>query len=331
MDDPGPTTGAGGPAAHRSREPPGGSTSHGTAFARWAVWPSGCTCPCHEVEAALRARGCFSPTSLDEIGHRGGSPPGRSHRREEDERYSVENCARPRGAAAAAHDPGSRGAAAEVRRGSHPEVDRRRGPSHPGSGLSDPCPDRGELRAQLSDETHAEPRGTAPARVPAGLSLPEARSNSAGTARIVGLSTGATARRSPIVIYRVTDHQGDQLREHTRAALASSRRAPDVALGSSDLPGRCGRSSSLDQVSVTLMAAGWVRRRRRILRRSRDHGIDELQFDLGEAPGPGRTPLADRSWIPDVRTTRAGGRARSGPLWSGGPRLCSLSPSSSGR
>ena len=99
-----------------------------------------------EVEAALRARGCFSPASIDQEGV---WPPTRALSTEgrlgTEEQEAIELRAvlaplleRPRAA-------GPQAAAAPVRRGPHPAVDRRRAPAHPGPGLA--AADQGDRRA----------------------------------------------------------------------------------------------------------------------------------------------------------------------------------------
>ncbi len=101
-----------------------------------------------------------------------------------------------------------------------------------------------------------------------------------------------------IASYRVTDDHGDRLREQARAVLpAEPNVVPDVAMGLERLCHAATHELGLDQVSVTLMTTAGSS----VLVASAGPpgpGIEELQFDLGEGPGPdayaaGRPVLVD--------------------------------------
>lgn len=104
--------------------------------------------------------------------------------------------------------------------------------------------------------------------------------------------------------YRVTDDHGDRLREHARAILpADPNVVPDVAIGLDHLCRSAVLELGLDQVSVTLMTTAGSS----ALVASAGPpgpGIQELQFDLGEGPGPDAYAAGRPVLIPDLRTCR---------------------------
>jgi GAF domain-containing protein len=101
--------------------------------------------------------------------------------------------------------------------------------------------------------------------------------------------------------YRVTDDHGDQLRELARAILAAEPNVvPDVAIGLDRLCRAAVQELGLDQVSVTLMTTAGSS----VLVASAGPpgpGIQELQFDLGEGPGPDAYAAGRPVLIPDLR------------------------------
>jgi hypothetical protein len=106
-----------------------------------------------------------------------------------------------------------------------------------------------------------------------------------------------------IADYRVTDDQGDGLREHARAVLASEPGAvPDVAVGLERLCRAAAGELALDQVSVTVMtpAGSSV-----VVASSGppELGLDELQFDLGEGPGQDAYSSGRPVLVPDLRAS----------------------------
>jgi len=104
--------------------------------------------------------------------------------------------------------------------------------------------------------------------------------------------------------YRVTDDQGDALREHTRAVLDSEPNVvPDVAIGLERLCRAAALELSLDQVSVTLITDGGSS----VLVASSVQpglGIDELQFDLGEGPTQDTYAARRPILVPDLRDSQ---------------------------
>jgi GAF domain-containing protein len=104
--------------------------------------------------------------------------------------------------------------------------------------------------------------------------------------------------------YRVTDDHGDKLRVQARAVLAAEPGVvPDVAIGLERLCRAAVEELGLDQVWVTLMTTAGSS----VLVASAgppDPGIQELQFDLGEGPGPDSYAAGRPVLIPDLRTCR---------------------------
>jgi hypothetical protein len=102
--------------------------------------------------------------------------------------------------------------------------------------------------------------------------------------------------------YRVTDDHGDQLRQQTRAVLpAEPHVVSDVALGLDRLCRAAVLELDLDQISVTLMSTAGSS----VLVASAGvfgPGIQELQFDLGEGPGPDAYAAGRPVLIPHLRT-----------------------------
>ena len=102
--------------------------------------------------------------------------------------------------------------------------------------------------------------------------------------------------------YRVTDDHGDRLREQARAVLpAEPNVVPDVAIGLDRLCRAAVQELGFDQVSVTLMTTAGSS----VLVASAGPpgpGIQELQFDLGEGPGPDAYAAGRPVLIPDLRT-----------------------------
>jgi GAF domain-containing protein len=103
--------------------------------------------------------------------------------------------------------------------------------------------------------------------------------------------------------YRVTDDHGDRLRQQTRAVLpAEPHVVPDVAIGLERLCQAALQELDLDQVSVTLMTTAGSS----VLVASAGAsgpGIQELQFDLGEGPGPDAYAAGRPVLVPDLRTS----------------------------
>lgn len=112
------------------------------------------------------------------------------------------------------------------------------------------------------------------------------------------------ARRKRIADYRVTDDQGDGLRQHTRAVLDSEPNVvPDVAIGLERLCRAAALELALDQVSVTVMTAAGSS----VLVASAGQpglGIDELQFDLGEGPSQDAYTARRPVLVPDLRESQ---------------------------
>jgi hypothetical protein len=106
-----------------------------------------------------------------------------------------------------------------------------------------------------------------------------------------------------IAEYRVTDDQGDGLREHTRAVLATDPNVvPDVAIGLGRLCRAAALELALDQVSVTVMTAAGSS----VVVASSgpaELGVDELQFDLGEGPGQDAYAAGRPVLVPDLRAS----------------------------
>ena len=104
--------------------------------------------------------------------------------------------------------------------------------------------------------------------------------------------------------YRVTDDQGDGLREHTRAVLASEPGlVPDVAMGLRRLCRAAALELALDQVSVTV----WTAAGTSVVVASSgtpELGVDELQFDLGEGPGQDAYAAGRPVLVPDLRASQ---------------------------
>jgi hypothetical protein len=104
--------------------------------------------------------------------------------------------------------------------------------------------------------------------------------------------------------YRVTDDHGDRLREQARAVLAAEPNVvPDVVIGLDHLCRAALRELGLDHVSVTLMTTAGSS----VLVASAGPpgpGIQELQFDLGEGPGPDAYAAGRPVLISDLRTCR---------------------------
>ena len=103
--------------------------------------------------------------------------------------------------------------------------------------------------------------------------------------------------------YRVTDDHGDRLRERARAILpAEPNVVPDVAIGLERLCRAAMQELGVDQVSVTLMTTTGSS----VLIASAGPpgpGIQELQFDLGEGPGPDAYAAGRPVLIPDLRSS----------------------------
>jgi hypothetical protein len=116
--------------------------------------------------------------------------------------------------------------------------------------------------------------------------------------------TGNTARSRRIADYRVTDDDGDGLRQHTRAVLDSEPNVvPDVAIGLERLCRAATQELALDQVSVTVMTAGGSSVN--VASSSQPGlGIDELQFDLGEGPSQDAYVAGRPVLIPDLRESQ---------------------------
>ena len=116
-------------------------------------------------------------------------------------------------------------------------------------------------------------------------------------------SRHAAAREGPIADYRVTDDHGDHLRVQTRVARAAEADVvPDVAIGLDRLCRAAVLELALDQISVTLMTASGSS----VLVASAGQpgpGIQELQFDLGEGPGPDAYAGGRPVLVPDLRTS----------------------------
>jgi hypothetical protein len=104
--------------------------------------------------------------------------------------------------------------------------------------------------------------------------------------------------------YRVTDDHGDRLREQARAILpAEPNVVPDVAIGLDRLCRSAVHELALDQVSITLMTTAGSS----VLVASAGPpgpGIQELQFDLGEGPGPDAYAAGRPVLIPDLRSSK---------------------------
>ena len=102
--------------------------------------------------------------------------------------------------------------------------------------------------------------------------------------------------------YRVTDDHGDRLRVQARAVLpAEPNVVPDVAIGLDRLCRAAVDELGFDQVSVTLMTTAGSS----VLVASAGlpgPGIQELQFDLGEGPGPDAYAAGRPVLIPDLRS-----------------------------
>jgi GAF domain-containing protein len=111
------------------------------------------------------------------------------------------------------------------------------------------------------------------------------------------------ARRDRIADYRVTDDHGEGLRVQARAVLASEPGVvPDVTVALVRLCRAAARELALDQVSVTLMSAAGSS----VLVASAgpsEPGIQELQFDLGEGPGPDAYSAGRPVLIPDLEAS----------------------------
>jgi hypothetical protein len=110
-------------------------------------------------------------------------------------------------------------------------------------------------------------------------------------------------RRTAIAGYRVTDDQGDGLREHTRAVLDSEPNVvPDVAIGLARLCRAAALELALDHVSVTVMT---VAGSSAVVASSPsdDLGVDELQFDLGEGPAQDAFAAGRPVLVPDLRAS----------------------------
>jgi hypothetical protein len=103
--------------------------------------------------------------------------------------------------------------------------------------------------------------------------------------------------------YRVTDDHGDRLREQARAILpAEPNVVPDVAIGLQRLCRAAMHELGFDQVSVTLMTTAGSS----VLVASvgpPGPGIQELQFDLGEGPGPDAYAAGRPVLISDLRSS----------------------------
>jgi GAF domain-containing protein len=103
--------------------------------------------------------------------------------------------------------------------------------------------------------------------------------------------------------YRVTDDHGDRMRAETRSVRpAEPNIVPDVAIGLDRLCRAAVLELDLDQVSVTLMTAAGSS----VLVASAGQpgpGIQELQFDLGEGPGPDAYAAGRPVLVPDLRTS----------------------------
>jgi hypothetical protein len=114
----------------------------------------------------------------------------------------------------------------------------------------------------------------------------------------------SSVRRVVIVGYRVTDDHGDRLREQARAVLPTEPNVvPDVAIGLDRLCRAAAVELGFDQVSVTLMTSAGSS----VLVASAGApgpGIQELQFDLGEGPGPDAYAAGRPVLIPDLATAR---------------------------
>ena len=102
--------------------------------------------------------------------------------------------------------------------------------------------------------------------------------------------------------YRVTDDHGDRLRVAARAVLpAEPNVVPHVAIGLDRLCRAAVDELGFDQVSVTLMTTAGSS----VLVASAGlpgPGIQELQFDLGEGPGPDAYAAGRPVLIPDLRS-----------------------------
>ena len=102
--------------------------------------------------------------------------------------------------------------------------------------------------------------------------------------------------------YRVTDDHGDRLRVQARAVLpAEPNIVPDVSIGLDRLCRAAVDELGFDQVSVTLMTTAGSS----VLVASAGPpgpGIQELQFDLGEGPGPDAYAAGRPVLIPDLRS-----------------------------
>ena len=102
--------------------------------------------------------------------------------------------------------------------------------------------------------------------------------------------------------YRVTDDHGDRLRVQARAVLpAEPNVVPDVAIRLDRLCRAAVDELGFDQVSVTLMTTAGSS----VLVASAGlpgPGIQELQFDLGEGPGPDAYAAGRPVLIPDLRS-----------------------------
>jgi hypothetical protein len=123
--------------------------------------------------------------------------------------------------------------------------------------------------------------------------------------RYVSSRTGTTVRRKRVVVDpRVTDDQGDALRQHTRAVLDSEPNlVPDVSMGLDRLCRAAALELALDQVSVTVITDGGSS----VLVAASDHtglSIDELQFDLGEGPAQDTYAARRPVLVPDLRDSQ---------------------------